>query len=98
MVIQISNIKKSPRENKRFRVYLNNDTFYDFGFKGGETYIDHNNKEMRWNYRARHLANESENQLIKNVVPSPALFSYYLLWGPSTNIEKNIKFLNSLLK
>ena len=30
--------KASPLE--RFRVYLNNDTFYDFGLKGGETYID----------------------------------------------------------
>ena len=98
MVIQITNIKKSPRKNKRFRVYLNDETFYDFGLKGGETYIDHYNKEMRFNYRARHLANGSENQLIKNVIPSPALFSYYLLWGQSKNIEKNIKFLNSLLK
>ena len=87
----ISKIKKSPRENIRFWVYLNDESFYDFGLKGGETYIDHYNKEMRFNYRVRHLANGSENQLIKNVVPSPALFS-------STIIGKNIIFWIHYLK
>ena len=91
MVIQITIIKKSPRENKRFRVYLNDETFYDFGLKGGETYIDHYNKEMRFNYRARHLANGSENQLIKMLF-QVLLCSHIIYYGDHQQVSKKICF------
>jgi hypothetical protein len=45
---------------------------------------------------ARHYGNDTERKLIDNLVPSPSLFSYYILWGPSTSIEANVKYLNSL--
>ena len=35
--------------------------------------------------------------LINDLIPSPALFSTFLLWGPSTNLEENIKHLNNLM-
>ena len=51
----------------------------------------------RDNYRARHLGNEKEKKLIESFTPSPELFSYYLLWGPYTDLNKNIKYLNKKL-
>ena len=41
-------------------------------------------------------ANEKEQNLIENLIPSPSLFSAYILWGWSTDIKENIKYLNNL--
>jgi len=92
----ITNIESSPLRNKRFRVFMDNGKYYDFGLKNGDTYIDNHDMVKRLNYLKRHLANETEHTLIKNLVPSPSLFSAYLLWGKYTSIEQNIHFLNSL--
>ena len=40
----------------------------------------------------------TEKQLIANLVPSPSLFSYFILWGPYTSISENIRFLNNQWK
>lgn len=95
MIVKLS---RSPKLMKRYRVFLDNGKVFDFGLDKGETYIDHHNKQLRDAYRARHLGNKTEYDLIKNLVPSPSLMSYYLLWGESTNIIDNIKYLNKLLK
>ena len=95
MSYKIIKLVKSPRKNKRFRVYLENDIYFDFGLDGGNTYIDHGNKKKRDNYRKRHYA--QERKLIDNFIPSPALYSYYILWGDSTDINKNIEKLNRLI-
>ena len=90
----IVSITKSPRQYKRYRVKMDNGKVYDFGLEGGETYIDHHDKAKREAYRKRHLGNATERQLINNLVPSPSLFAYKLLWGDSINIQKNIDDLN----
>jgi len=69
--------------------------YYDFGLEFGRTYIDHKDKIKRENYRKRHYA--QEKKLIDNLIPSPSLFSWALLWGDSTNIHENIKELNKML-
>ena len=71
---------------------------YNFGLKGGSTYLDHKDKIKRDNYRRHHLGNPKEKQLIEGLTPSPALFSYYILWGDSTDININIRKLNKLIK
>ena len=96
--MKIIKLIKSPRKNKRFRVYLDNGEHYDFGLDTGSTYIDHRDKEKRENYRARHMGNLSEKYLIENLIPSPALFSYWLLWGDSVLLEQNLKNLNKMFK
>ena len=106
----IVSIQESPLKNKRFRVTMDDGKSYDFGLKRrsptgcrrhsrgsaqyGETYIDHQDKKKRLNYWARHCANDTERRLIDNLVPSPALFSAYLLWGDTPDIQKNIRSLN----
>ena len=93
----IVNIEPSNIKNKRFEVTLDDGRKFNFGLKDGQTYIDHHDKVKRENYLKRHLANKIENKLINDLIPSPALFSAFLLWGPSTNLEENIKKLNNLM-
>jgi len=90
----IVRVEDSPLRTKRFRVYLKDNRHFDFGLKGGKTYLDHQDKVKRMNYRKRHLANPLEKKLIENGTPSPALYSYYLLWGEYTDLKKNIEDLN----
>lgn len=96
MIIQ--SLSKSPILFKRWRVTMTDGTHFDFSSDKSETYIDHKDKKLRDAYRARHLSNKSEYELINNIIPSPALFSYYISWGDSTSIIDNIKSLNKLLK
>ena len=90
----IKSLELSPLKNKRYRVTLTNNDHFDFGLDGGQTYLDHADIEKRNNYRKRHIGNGKEKQLIQGLIPSPALYSYYLLWGESPNLQKNIKSLN----
>ena len=96
--MKILNISDSPLKTKRFRVYLDNNKHYDFGFKTGQTYIDHKDKTKRRNYQLRHYNSKREQHFISELIPSPALFSYYILWGQSTSVKKNIQILNKLLR
>ena len=89
-------IRLSKKAHKRYEVEMNNGKTFDFGLKDGFTYIDHHDKLKRKNYWLRHASNPIEKKLIMNLVPSPALFSAYLLWGDSTDIIQNINFLNNL--
>ena len=93
MPIEIIDLEDSPRAYKRFRIKIMEGDVkkhYDFGLCGGETYIDHEDKKKRTAYLARHLANKKENQLINNLIPSPALFSARLLWGKSSDLCENL--------
>ena len=94
----IVKIEHSPLINKRYRVFMDNGKTYDFGLRGAETYIDHFDMTKRDNYLKRHMANPIENRLISNLVPSPSLFSAYLLWGKYKTLGENIRFLNELWK
>jgi hypothetical protein len=96
--MKIVNITHSPLKTKRFRIYLDNNKHYDFGLKSGQTYIDHQDKVKRHNYQVRHYNLKKEQPFIQNLIASPALFSYYVLWGETSDINKNIKLLNKLLK
>ena len=94
--IKIIKIEKSNVENKRYKVTLNNGQTYNFGLDGGQTYIDHHSRRMREAYKARHYVLEQD--LIDTLEPSASVFSYFLLWGPSTSLERNIKTLNKLFR
>lgn len=92
----ITLISPAKVKNKRFTAEFEDGREISFGLKGGRTYIDHKDKTKRFNYWRRHYANETEKKLIKNLVPSPALLSAFLLWGQSTDINKNIDMLNDM--
>ena len=99
-MVQISRIEKSNRLTKRFKVILDNGEEYHFGQVFADdthpiTYIDGATKEKRNNYLKRHLGNKIEANLIQNLIPSPSLFSYYLLWN-TPSLNENVKILNKL--
>ncbi len=97
-MLQIIEIIDSPLINKKYRAIINDGSHYDFGQKGSKTYLDHQNKYLRDNYHKRHLANDKERYLIENRIMSPALLSFYILWGGYTEIDNGIKYLNNILK
>lgn len=88
----------STKPNKRFKAVFDDGKEIDFGLKWGQTYIDHKDKTRRFNYWRRHWANKTERKLIKHLIPSPALLSAMILWGNSTDLDKNIEYLNKLFR
>ena len=80
-------IKVSLRKTKRFMAIHANGEKTHFGLEGGDTYIDHNIREKRDAYIARHRPNENwENPY------SAGALSRWILWGPHQSLAKNIEF------
>lgn len=104
IIYMIVKLELSPLKNKRLRATMNNGEHYDFGFKNpktgeyGDTFIDNHSTTQRELYRNRHLGSRIEKMLITNLVPSPATFSFFILWGPHTTLKKNVEYLNDLWK
>ena len=96
MSLAIVDFQPSHVKGKRYTVTLNNGKVYNFGLDTGHTYIDHHDWVKRTNYRRRHYASLKEKPLIEQLTPSPAVFSYYILWGPHTGVQDNIQYLNRL--
>ena len=92
----IMEIFASHKPNKRCLAVYNNKK-YHFGSTNGFTFIDGASEKTRDNYRARHYANAAERFRIDNLIPSPALFSWFLLWN-TPDIKANIEILNALLE
>jgi hypothetical protein len=98
----ILSVGKSPLKTKRFRaIWVDKDgkeRHTDFGAPNAFTYLDGADETVRQNYVKRHMGNPGERAKIVQLIPSPALFSMYLTWGTSRDINKNIRYLNSLMK
>ncbi len=85
----------SHKPNKRCLAVFNKKKYY-FGSPTGFTFIDGASEKTRDNYRARHYANDVERFRIDNLIMSPALLSWYILWN-TPDIKANIEILNALL-
>ena len=98
--MKIIEIIDSPRKGKRFRAIFDDGKKIDFGLKDPKngTYIDHGDKQKRFAYWARHIKGRGERALIDNLIPSPALLSMAILWGKSTDLQTNVKYLNDLFE
>lgn len=84
-------ISNSTNKNKRLKAIFtdgNKTITRHFGFKGGSTYIDHKDKELRKNYRKRHEA--TEKKFYKDPT-RPSTLSRFILWGEDTNLKEAIK-------
>lgn len=73
----------SNRKNKRFVAFFSDGRRIHFGFKGGQTYIDHGDKIKRENYIKRHQKNEDWTKV------NAGSLSRFLLWGNTTDLKKN---------
>ena len=96
--MEIVKIERSYRKDKRLKLTMNNGQTYHFGLANGSTYLDHKDKKKRDAYRKRHYRGDIERLLIDHYTPSPATFSYYLLWGEHTDLNKNIDDLEKKWK
>jgi hypothetical protein len=85
-------IVESDRKDKRLKAIFKNGKIIHFGLKGGSTYIDHGDKNKRDAYIKRHQVNENFNDV------NPASLSRFILWGPYTDINKNIKYYKNKFK
>jgi hypothetical protein len=86
----------SDKPTKRF-VAVYNDKKYYFGQPDAYTYIDGASQTIRENYWKRHMANPVERRRIEKLTPSPALFSAYITWGQTQDINKNTEILEKLI-
>jgi len=81
-IVESSRIKSG----KRFMAIFHNGKTIHFGRYGGETYIDHGDKDKRTNYIKRHQKRENWN------TPYTAgSLSRWITWGDSTDINENIR-------
>jgi hypothetical protein len=93
--MKIVSLEKSNRKDKKYVVLLDDGKEYHFGLKNSITYVEGATKQKRDAFLARHQNNPLEKKLIENLVPSPALFSVYLLWN-TNDLDENVKILNRL--
>ena len=82
-------IKPSTRKDKRFMAIFKDGKITHFGAKNGKTYIDHQDKQKRDAYLARHRVNENW----KDPYSAGAL-SRFILWGDYSLIDGNIASYN----
>lgn len=98
----ILSIKPSTTKSKRYMlIYRKPDgteKIFHFGSPGATTYIDGATDATRDNYRKRHLASPLEAKYIREKIPSPALFAYWILWGDTRDIDTNVRRLNNLMR
>lgn len=87
--MKLLKIIESPKSGKEYRAVFQTDSgrlkTTDFGDPTMEQYTEHGDKERREAYRARHAKDlETED-------PTRAGYlSYYLLWGDSKSLSRNI--------
>jgi hypothetical protein len=78
-------IADSNRKGKRFVAIFKDGTKTHFGQAGGKTYIDHQDKDKRAAYLARHGVNEDWTDPKK-----ASTLSRFISWGDYTSIDGNI--------
>lgn len=84
-MVKLVRIVKSPRTGKKFRAEFDNGTHTDFGDATMQDYTQHKDMDRRTNYRARHKRD------LRTGDPTRAGYlSYYILWGDSTDMARNI--------
>lgn len=96
--MKIIEIIDSPRKGKRYRAIFDDGKQIDFGLDDPKygTYLDHHNKAKRKAYWARHYGSKSERELLHWIVPSASTLSAFILWGTTTDLQKNIDELNDI--
>jgi hypothetical protein len=87
--MKLVSVVKSPKPAKKWRATFELDSgrlkHTDFGSAGMDDYTLTKDKDQRERYRERH-----QKDLKTNDPTRAGYLSYFLLWGPYTNISDNI--------
>ena len=89
MALKLERVVKSPAEGKKHRAIFSKDgreTHTDFGSAGMSDYTIHHDPERRARYLNRHRDRENWND-----PTSAGSLSRWLLWGPTTSLNDNIR-------
>jgi hypothetical protein len=84
-------LKKSPREDKKFRVTFEDKKTVDFGGKGYSDYTIHNDNERRNKYLKRHKKRENWS---KKGIRTAGFWARWLLWS-ETSLSKAIQTIEN---
>jgi len=93
--MKLLSVKPSSKEGKKMVATLSNNgrtKKIHFGSKGSTTFVNGANANKKQAYIDRHRVNENWNSV------NPGSLSRYILWGPSTNISKNIQSYKNRFK
>ena len=90
MGVELLKLETSPNPEKKLRATFKTDSgrekHTDFGAKGMDDYTLTKDKEQRKRYRTRHAKD------LETGDPTRAgLLSYYILWGPTTSRQENLR-------
>ena len=100
-IMELYKLYKSKLKTKKYDVYIlnpNTDRIkkISFGAKDYDDYTTHKDKERRERYRNRHKKDNIDNPLYAG------FWSWYVLWGDSSNIDtafkKAVRLCKKLLK
>ena len=78
-------LMKSHNPEKKWDAVFNDGKIVSFGASGYDDYTLTGDKAQRDRYRMRHRKD------LKGDVRSPGYLSYYILWGDSTDMQKNLR-------
>ena len=86
----LASIRPSRRADKKYDAVFEDEygttKVVSFGATGYEDYTTHKDPERRARYVARHQGKENWDDAM-----TPGALALWILWGPTTSIEKNIK-------
>ena len=87
--MKLVRVVKSDKPNKKYMAIFKKDNGKEkktyFGAVGMSDYLIHKDKDRRERYRKRH-----EKDLRTNDPTRAGYLSYYILWGDTTSLKKNI--------
>ena len=81
-------VAPSTRANKRYMGHFDDGFITHFGDPNYQNYTDHKDEKRKNAYIRRHI---NEAHLWESMPYSPAALSYYILWGPTTDLNENIR-------
>ena len=83
-------VKKSTKPDKKLMAIFTDEkgktTTTHFGNRGSDDYLKSKDKELRKRYRARHAVDLRTKDSTR-----AGYLSYYILWGDSTSLDKNVE-------
>lgn len=84
-MVKLLKVVEARNPAKKWRAEFSDGKGVEFGQAGADDYTITKDKAQRDRYRARHKV----DLMVDNPV-SPAFLSWYLLWGESTSLARNI--------
>lgn len=84
-MVKLLKVVEARNPAKKWRAEFSDNKNVEFGQAGADDYTITKDKAQRDRYRARHKVD-----LMVDDPKTPAFLSWYLLWGESTSLARNI--------